>query len=79
MSGQRVSKHVVLVDDAEAERADFVVCSTTDGRRASYPDAIDAVCADCGLAVFHHPSVPETPPKVCVTCACRRVGVEAVH
>jgi len=34
-----------------------------------FVDNVEATCALCGYPIFHRPSVPKRPPKICVSCA----------
>ena len=60
-----------VVTDAEAEKADFVVCCRV-GTPSVFDDDVAGTCADCGHAIFHRPHVPMTPPKICLDCAIDR-------
>lgn len=57
-----------VVSDAEAEKASFVVCCR-DGMPRYFPDDENGTCSHCGHAIFYRPSVPKTPPKICIMCA----------
>ncbi len=63
--------HLRSGTDEELEAADLVVCNPTTEPRF-FTDDISTTCADCGTAIYHRPSMPKRPKKVCISCAVRR-------
>lgn len=63
-----------IVTSEEAEKCEFVVClrDTPETKRV-FDDDVDALCNDCGHAIFHRPQAPKKPPKICLQCARDRV------
>ena len=59
---------VQVASDAEAEAATFVVCMPV-GTPSPWTDNITTSCAFCDRAIIHRPTVPKTPPKICIDCA----------
>jgi hypothetical protein len=67
-----ILKQVKVVSDAEAEKADFVVCV----RKGPSPftDNMTGVCSRCGVEVMFRWHAPRKPPKICVECATKAPG-----
>lgn len=60
-----------VVSMEEAERAACVVCMPPGPSRP--PGNVTTTCHDCGAPImFHAPTAPKTPPKVCWSCADAR-------
>jgi hypothetical protein len=61
-----IAKGIIKVaDDQQAEQCDLRLCAEN---RMS-PDNLEGVCADCGRPVFFDPGGPDTPKKICISCA----------
>jgi len=58
---------VVVVTDAEAEDAGYVVCMP-EGTPSPFDDNLTAFCCKCGIKVFHRWHAPKKPPKICFEC-----------
>lgn len=59
---------IEIVDDADAELADGVVCMRLTSP-LMLPDNLIDLCSKCGAAIQHRPNVPKRPPKICWQCA----------
>lgn len=57
-----------VVSEAEAEQARYVVCCRT-GMPSVFSDNETGACAHCGHGIFFRPTMPKSPPKICVECA----------
>lgn len=56
----------------EAEKMACVVCMPPGPSRLA--GTVTTTCHDCGTPImFHEPTAPRTPPKVCMTCAEARI------
>lgn len=67
---------VKVVSAEDAEKADICVCMRVGtGDETRFDDNEYGVCADCGHAIYHRPSMPRKPPKVCVPCGYKRAGI----
>ncbi len=68
---------IELVDNAESEKADLVICVQV-GEEAEHfkVDNIYTNCVDCGCAITHRPHAPKKPDKVCIACAIKRLEKE---
>jgi hypothetical protein len=64
---------VTIASEEDCEGADFVVCCRS-GMWTPFTDNVAASCADCGHPIFHRPTAPKTPPKICIECAGDRAG-----
>lgn len=62
---------VTVVSEEDAEAADFVVCCTADMPRRFHDD-VETTCHDCRAGIFHRPSAPKKPHKICFHCALER-------
>lgn len=67
-------KGMAVLEDAEAAKADIVVCSPAGP--TPFADTVQAPCADCGTLLMHRPKAPAAP-KVCAPCAGRRMEAMA--
>jgi len=66
-----MSVEIKVISEAEAEKADYVVCSRVcDGGFPVMPNSYKARCFSCDTEVWVSPSAPLTPPRVCFVCAC---------
>ncbi len=68
---------IKVVDDATAESCAFVVCMP-DFMPSQFTDNIKTVCCKCGTGIYHRPTAPKTPPKICVMCIAKEAPGEAV-
>ena len=58
---------VKFVDDEEAEKASYVVCMPAGP--SAFDDNETGECSVCARKIMFRPTVPKTPPKVCLMCA----------
>jgi hypothetical protein len=68
---------ITVVDDATAERANYVVCARVysyDADQIVVANSYRAACALCSTPIWVAPSSPLTPPKICIPCAAALVG-----
>lgn len=66
-----VLRRAKIVEDAEAEKADAVVCAGLDGE-PMFPDNLTGECADCHDPIQWRPHAPKAPPKICLRCGLIR-------
>ena len=58
---------------------DAVVCPRIDLDHPLYsPDNLFADCAECGCNLQYRPTVPQSAPKICLSCAARQVAGDMV-
>lgn len=69
-NGKQQESLIPIVSDEEAEAADFVVCCTAD-MPSLFDDNVSTTCAECGTAIYHRPSIPKKPKKICIECALK--------
>jgi hypothetical protein len=69
---------VKIVSDEEAEGAGAVLCLRI-GDYTPFIDNVETNCAFCGTAIFHRPSAPVKPPKVCMPCVVDRAPAGGAH
>ena len=62
-----------VVSEQEAEQADMVVCCRA-GMFSPFADNVETTCASCSRPIFHRPSAPKRPMKVCIECAGEIAG-----
>lgn len=60
-----------VVDDAEAEQCDWVVCVRAADDPGAFPDNKRGTCSACGEPVIFRPHSPRTPPRICVECVVK--------
>lgn len=63
---------IKVVDDEEAEQADFVVCARADCE-TPFTDNVVTACCDCGAEIIHRPYIPTQPLKICLECVVMRM------
>lgn len=67
---------IKVVSPEDAEQADMCVCMRIgEGDMFRFDDNVYGKCADCGHGIYHRPTMPKKPPKVCVSCAYKRAGI----
>ena len=77
--GGKIGLPIKIVEDAEAEASDIVICCYTGQEQEHFKaDNIYTTCADCGKDITHRPHAPKKPPKVCMPCAVIRMQKEGV-
>ena len=52
----------------EAEACAYVVCCTV-GMFSPFLDNVHTNCLFCGADIFHRPTAPKRPPKICIPYA----------
>jgi hypothetical protein len=73
---------IQIVDEAEAEaQEDSLVCCMTkksyDAQKFKpFDNNKEGPCADCGETVVWRPHMPDSIPKVCMSCVVSRLGEE---
>ena len=63
-----------LVEQNEAEQADFVCCVKKVNDPGTFSDNLEGTCSICGETVVFRPHAPQKPPKICMECAIAIVG-----
>lgn len=61
-------KRIPIVSDAEAEKADAVVCGYPD-TPTPFTNNVHTRCAWCRCKIVHRPHAPKKPAKICIECA----------
>lgn len=69
-----LAEQVQVCSEEEAEASDFVACVPASVLML-VPDNVITECVDCRIPVQHRPYAPKKPPKVCLTCAMKRVEI----
>jgi len=57
---------VTIVNDDEAEKADFVVCMPFGP--SPFDDNLTGICCKCGIKVMYRWHAPRKPKKLCLDC-----------
>jgi hypothetical protein len=60
---------VELMSDAEAEKADFVVCMPVGD--SPFDDNLTGFCCKCGIKVMYRWHAPRKPAKICLECCAK--------
>ncbi len=56
---------------------DAIICARLDLDHPLYfPDNLFADCAECGCNLQYRPIAPQNAPKICLSCAARKVAEE---
>lgn len=77
-TGHEPPDGVEVVTPEEAETADAVVCMRTNATTKRYfEDDVYTHCHYCKEEIYHRPTVPVKPIKVCLDCAVKRLRQEA--
>lgn len=58
------------------EDVDYVVCMRLEDMRLKDLRNRRGACADCSAEIVYRKNVPAKPPKICLSCALDRLGVE---
>lgn len=58
-----------IIDDDEAEKAQFFVCMRVGGKPLLMADNLVGTCTECGEQIQFRPHGPTKPKKVCMECA----------
>ena len=66
---------VRIVSPDDAEKADAVICNRL-GEPSPFADNVLATCADCTTPIYHRPTAPKRPPKLCMRCGVRRLAAK---
>jgi len=56
-----------VVDDEEAEQADYLVCSRAD-MPTPFSDNLTGFCCKCGTKVIYRWHAPSKPQRLCFEC-----------
>lgn len=66
---------VTVVNDDEAEKADFTVCMPAG--KSPFKDNLYGSCSECGRAIMFRPHAPKKPAKICYQCMEKKLEEEA--
>ena len=58
---------IQIVDEAEAEECDFLVCVTAD-TPSPFEDNLTGFCVECGVKVQFRWHAPRKPKRICMAC-----------
>jgi len=57
---------VTIVDDDEAEKADFIICMPLGP--SPFDDNLTGACCKCGIKVMYRWHAPRKPKRLCMDC-----------
>lgn len=65
---------VTVVDDAEAETADYLIC-LREGP-SQFTDNFKGVCCHCGAPIMYRWHAPRKPKRICLECGAKLANDE---
>lgn len=71
VTGRQINMPTNVMSNEEAEKADFVVCNSVTVHSV-FDDNVFTTCVDCGQGIYHRPTAPKRPKKICLPCLLKR-------